>query len=95
MDFLKRKKKDEPKETNFVTMQAKPEAPRKPTALEILKTRRAQKMETVKRLDREIAQLDHDITYVERYPQNARVLEFIAARFSDELKELGQERRAM
>ncbi len=84
MDFLKRKKKDEPKETNFGTMQASPEPPRKPTALEILKSRRAQKMETVKRLDREIAQLDHDITYVERYPQNERVLEFIAARFEDE-----------
>jgi hypothetical protein len=63
------------------------QASKKPTVLEILKQRRAAKMRTVKELDREIEQLDHDITYVERYPQGARVLEFIAARFSDELKQ--------
>lgn len=87
MDFLNRKKKEEAErlnDVNHAVAQVAFAPEKKPTALEILRSRRAQKMETVKRLDREIAQLDHDITYVERYPDHARVLEFIAARFEDE-----------
>jgi hypothetical protein len=66
------------------TVQEQPEQPRKPSVLEILKARRATKMDEIKRLDREIAQLDQDITYIERYPHHARVLEFISARFTEE-----------
>lgn len=55
----------------------------KPSVLEILKTRRAHKMRQIKQLDKEIELLDHDITFVERFPQHGRMLEFIAARFDE------------
>ncbi len=61
--------------------------PRRPTVLELLKKRRADRIEQRKKLDREIEMLDHDITYVEVNPQGARVLEFIAARFNEEEKQ--------
>jgi hypothetical protein len=78
------KQKEEKRPYENAATASQTPAPRRPTALEILKKRRAVKMEQVKLLDKEIEMLDHDITYVERYPAGARILEFIAARFGDE-----------
>lgn len=59
----------------------------RPTVLDLLRQRRAEKMEHVRKLDREIEMLDHDIAFVERYPSSARILEFIASRFNGEDKQ--------
>jgi hypothetical protein len=82
--FGKEKKAREAEEAKAVRAFVNQEAPRPLTVLERLKKKRAEKIEFRKRLDREIAQLDHDITWVEVHPSSARILEFIAARFGDE-----------
>lgn len=66
-----------------VMTQAAAQVPQRPTALEILKKRRSEKVEQVKRLNKEIEQLDHDVTWIETNPQGAHALEFIAARFGN------------
>lgn len=52
--------------------------------IDLLKDRRLEKIEKRKALDKEIAQLDHDITFMEIHPENARVIEFVAQRFNVE-----------
>lgn len=82
--MFNRKKKEQPEQANFTAKTVETPMWSKPSLVEILKKKRAEKMELVKRLDREIEMLDHDITFVERHPANARILEFIASRFSEE-----------
>lgn len=77
-----RKKVDNEAEKKIFEAANKPLPPPK-TALELLKTKRANKVRLANQLDREIAQLDHDITFVERHPEHARILQFIASRFSE------------
>ena len=75
------KKKPEPMRPATVTPAV---APQKPSVLERLKKRRAEKIELRKQLDREIEMLDHDITWIEVNPSSARILEFIGSRFKEE-----------
>lgn len=62
------------------------EQPRKPSVLELLKKRRAEKIEARKKLDKEIELLDHDLTFIELHPNAGRILEFISSRFRDEVE---------
>lgn len=75
----------------FPAGQAGTGAPKIPTVLERLRKKRAEMIAEANHLDKEIEKLDHDITFVERHPMSAHVLEFIAARFGDELQPATEE----
>jgi hypothetical protein len=79
-----RKAKAQAPETGRVKEPQPPPAPARPSVLDRLRKKRAEMIAEANWLDKEIEKLDHDITFVERHPMSAHVLEFIAARFNEE-----------
>lgn len=55
-------------------------APKPETLIEKLQRRRQFKLDLVRRLDAEIAEIDRNITFLERYPRNAEILETLGTR---------------
>jgi hypothetical protein len=77
-------KKEQPKPVEEAPQQVKTTAPARPSVLDRLRKKRAEMIAQANWLDKEIEKLDHDITFIERHPMSAHVLEFIAARFNEE-----------
>jgi hypothetical protein len=85
--MFERKAKTPVAETSRVkeTQQEQTTVPRpRASVLDHLRKKRAEMIAEANWLDKEIEKLDHDITFVERHPMSAHVLEFIAARFNEE-----------
>jgi hypothetical protein len=81
--------KEQPKTVE--TQQVQTPAPRpRASVLDRLRKKRAEMIAEANWLDKEIEKLDHDITFVERHPMSAHVLEFIAARFNESPVDAGK-----
>lgn len=90
----RRKEEESERAQDSVFTAASQPIPPRPTVLEILKAKRAQKVALVIKLREEIAQDDQDITYAELNPHHARMLNKIAERFElDNMPNAGYDAR--
>jgi hypothetical protein len=81
--MFERKAKAEVAETGRVKETQPPPTPARASVVDRLRKKRAEMIAEANWLDKEIDKLDHDITFVERHPMSAHVLEFIATRFNE------------